>query len=113
MVQLVNERGSRLRACGVAAIGAIAVGAGLMMSGSAVAWADNDTLAADPATPSARPVAKDGIRSPAVQGEIRENGEQGVIRNSAKAVPPITASQRIDNPIEDDWDCLESWHGGC
>lgn len=113
MVQCTNGHGGRRRAHLLAAIGAIAIGAGLMMSGSAVACADNDTLTADPAAPSAQPVATDGIRSPAVQGEIRKDSDQGVVRNSPKAVPGTTASQLIDNPIEDDWDCLESWHPGC
>lgn len=113
MVQLNNGCGIRLRARGLTAIGAIAVGAGLMLSGSGVAWADNHTEKADPSMPAAEPVAKDGIRTSAVQGDLRADGDQGIIRESEKAVPEIKTRTQIDNPMNDDWQCLESWGGRC
>lgn len=105
-------RGS-LRGRGLAAIGAVAIGAGLMVSTCGVAWADNE-LKADPSTVSAGPVADHGVRPSAIQGDIRTNSDQGVVRDSPKAVPVVKATPQLDDmAATDDWDCLASWGGRC
>jgi hypothetical protein len=107
----VAENSGRNR--GLAVIGAVAIGAGLMVSACGVAWADNE-LKADPSTVSAGPVANDGVRSSAIQGVIRTNSDQGVVRDSPKAVPVVKATRQLDDmAATDDWDCLASWGGRC
>ncbi len=94
------------------AIGATVIGVSASMLVSPAAWADN--LEADPATPSAGPVAAGGIRPDAVQGDLRESGDQGVVRNSMKAVPGTKATPQIsDLAATDDWNCLEDWSDHC
>jgi len=108
-----------LRRCGSvrgrasAAIGAVAIGTVLMVSACGLASADNE-LKADPSTVSAGPVASHGVRSSATQGDVRTNSDQGVVRNSPKAVPEVKATRQLDDmAATDDWDCLESWGGRC
>ncbi|MGZ8815306.1 MAG: hypothetical protein ACXWZI_15290 [Mycobacterium sp.] len=102
-----------LRGRGFAAIGAVAIGAGLMVSAGGVAWADNE-LKADPSTVSAGPVAEHGIRSSATQGDVRTDGDQGQARDSAKAVPVVRATRQLDDmAATDDWNCLAAWGGKC
>jgi hypothetical protein len=102
-----GPRFGSLRGIGLAAIGAIAIGAGLTVSASGVAWADNE-LKADPSTVSA------GIRPSAIQGDVRTDGDHGVVRNSPKAVPVVKATRQLDDmAATDDWDCLAPWGGKC
>ncbi len=113
MFQNSGRRFGSLRGAGFAAIGAIAIGAGLTVSASGVAWADNE-LKADPSTVSAGPVAEHGIRSSAIQGDVRTDGDHGVVRNSPKAVPVVKATRQLDDmAATDDWDCLAAWGGKC
>ena len=113
MIQNSGPRFGSLRGTGLAAIGAIAIGAGLTVSASGVAWADNE-LKADPSTVSAGPVADDGIRPSAIQGVVRTDGDQGVVRNSPKAVPVVKATRQLDDmAATDDWDCLAPWGDKC
>lgn len=75
---------------GLAGLAAATIGLGVLLSATGTAWANNQEKA-DPATPSAGPVAEGGIRSSAVQGQARAEGDQGEIRPSMKAVPEIQA----------------------
>lgn len=90
-VTTISEwRSAALLERGLVGVAAAVIGLGVVLSAPVTAWADNE-VEADPATPSAGTVAADGIRTAAVQGQIRAEGDQGEIRPSKKAVPEVEA----------------------
>ena len=111
MAENSGRRRGSLHRRGIKMIGAVAIGAGLTVSAGGVAWADNE-LKADPSTVAAGPAT--GVRSSATQGDVRTDSDQGVVRNSPKAVPVVKATRQLDDmAATDDWDCLAPWGGKC
>ncbi|WP_141564486.1 hypothetical protein [Mycolicibacterium palauense] len=87
--------------------------------GPGVGAAAADDLKPDPATPSAGPVAQKGIRSQAVQGDLREADKgvvlaQGDVRGSNEAVPTTKGeSPQPGNLSNLGYDCLFVWSQFC
>jgi len=108
----------RTKKLGTVGIGALALTASLMSLGAGTAFADE--ISGDPSTPSAGPVAEDGVRVPATQGETR-SADKGValagssdVRGSDIAVPTVKGdSPPPGNLSVLGYDCLFSWSQFC
>jgi len=92
-----------------------------MMLGIASGTAHADDLKADPTTPSAGPVADKGIRTQAIQGELR-TADKGVaqaqsvdVRGSNIGVPTVKADSPPPGNLAADigYDCLFAWSQFC
>jgi hypothetical protein len=104
---------------GAVGFSAFAISAALL--GSTVAVANADDLKADPSTPSAGPVAKDGIRSQAIQGDFRSSDKGVAQAGTSKvtvsniAIPQVKGSSPLPGNLAADigYDCLFPWSQFC
>ncbi|MBI3215848.1 MAG: hypothetical protein HYZ38_18665 [Mycobacterium sp.] len=108
----------RTKKLATAGFGALALTASLLTFGTGSALADD--ISGDPSSPSAGPVAEDGIRASATQGEVR-SADTGValagsseVRGSNRAVPTVKGdSPPPGNLSVLGYDCLFSWSQFC
>ncbi|MBI3215845.1 MAG: hypothetical protein HYZ38_18650 [Mycobacterium sp.] len=111
--------GRRSKKYGAVGFSALAVSVALLGLGAGTANADD--LKADPSKPSAGPVAENGIRSQAIQGDLRTSdigvAQAGTskVTTSSEAVPTVKGSSPPPGDLATDigYDCLFAWSQFC